>query len=162
MVKEAVERLHTEGEKRASQEAAEKAEEAAKEAEEAKRKLDEELQKQEAEKIKLTQQLASETAAGKTQEMENPEVQTPQVPATGIPMVPTLRPVPFVQEKGKEIPDFNTIYYDRATKRTERKVEAKGLPSKMIMDTTVMLGIDQDPRFTLRVGSAFIKASEDK
>ena len=105
LVKEAAERLHTEEERRASQEAAEKAEEA-------KRKLDEELRKQEAERIKLTQQLASETAAGKAQEVENPEVQTPQVPATSIPMVPTLKLVPFVQEKGKEIPDFNTVYYD--------------------------------------------------
>ena len=97
--------------------------------------------------------------------MENPEVQDPQIPATSIPMVPTLRLVPFVQEKGKEIPDFNTIYYDRATKRiirrTERKVEVEGIPGKMITDTAIMLGTDQDPRFTLRVGSAFIQASED-
>ena len=80
-------------------------------------------------------------------------------------MVPTLKLVPFVQEKGKEIPDFNTVYYDRATKRiikrTERKVEAEGLPGKMITDTAVMLGTDQDPRFTLRARSAFIQASED-
>ena len=31
----------------------------------------------------------------------------------------------------------------------------------MITDTTVMLGTDQDPRFTLRVGAALISASED-
>ena len=31
----------------------------------------------------------------------------------------------------------------------------------MITDTDVMLGTDQDPRFTLRVESAFIQASED-
>ena len=78
--------------------------------------------------------------------MENPEVQTPQVPATSIPMVPTLKLVPFVQEKGKEILDFNNVYYYRATKRiikrTERKVEVKGLPGKMITDTAVMLGTD--------------------
>ena len=70
-----------------------------------------------------------------------------------------------MQEKGKEIPDFNTVYYDRATKRiikrTDRKVEVEGLPGKMITDMVVMLGTDQDPRFTLRVGSAFIQASED-
>ena len=106
-----------------------------------------------------------ETAAGKTQEVENPEIETPQVPATSIPMFPTLKLVPFVQEKGKEILDFNTVFYDRATKRiikrTERKVEAEGLPGKMIMVTAVMLGTDQDPRFTLRAGSAFIQASEE-
>ena len=82
--------------------------------------------------------------------MENPEVQTSQVPDTSIPRVPTLKLVPFVQEKGKEIPDFNTVFYDRATKRivkrTERKVEVGDLPGKMIMDTAVMLGTDQDPR----------------
>ena len=70
-----------------------------------------------------------------------------------------------MQEKGKEIPDFNTVYYDRATKRiikrTERKVKAEGLLGKMIIDMAVMLGTDQDPRFTLRSGSAFIQASED-
>ena len=31
----------------------------------------------------------------------------------------------------------------------------------MITDMAVMLGTDQDPRFTLRVGSAFIQDSED-
>ena len=78
--------------------------------------------------------------------MENPEVQTPQIPATSVPLVPTLELVPFVQEKGKEIPDFNTVYYDRATKRiikrTEKKVEAGNMPRKMITDTAVMLGIN--------------------
>ena len=73
--------------------------------------------------------------------------------------------VPFVQEKGKEIPDFNTVFYDRATKRiikrTEKKVEAGDLPGKMITDTAVMLGTDQDPRFTLRAGATMINASED-
>ena len=80
-------------------------------------------------------------------------------------MGPTLRLIPFEQKKGEEVPDFNTIYYDRETKRiikrTERKVEAEGLPGKMITDTAVMLGTYQDPRFTLRAGSAFIQASED-
>ena len=121
--KKAAERLHTEEERRAAQEATQKAEEA-------KRKLDEELQKQEAERIKLIQQSASETTAGQTLEVENPQVQTPQVPATRIPMVPTLKLVPFLKEKGKKIPDFNTVYYDRATKRIikriERKVEVEG------------------------------------
>ena len=76
-----------------------------------------------------------------------------------------LKLVPFVQKKGEEIPDFNTVYYDRETKRmikrTERKFEAEGLPGKMIMDTAVMLGTYQDPRFTLRARTALIHASED-
>ena len=107
-----------------------------------------------------TEKSASETAAGQTQDVENPEVQDPQVPAASTPMVPTLKLVPFVQKVGEEIPDFNTVYYDRTTKRimkrTERKVETEGLPGKMITDTPVMLGTDQEPRFTIRAGAALI------
>ena len=113
--------------------------------------MDEELQKQEAERLKLTQteQSASETAAGQTQDVENPKVQDSQVPTTSTPMVPTLKLVPFVQKKGEEILDFNIVFYDRATKRivkrTERKIEMGDLPGKMISDTPIMLGTDQDP-----------------
>ena len=64
-----------------------------------------------------TEQSASDIAGGQTQDVENPEVQDPQVPAASTPMVPTLKLVPFVQKKGEEIPDFNTVYYDRAMKR---------------------------------------------
>ena len=70
-----------------------------------------------------TEQSASDIAGGKTQDVENLEVQDPQVPATSTPMVPTLNMVPFVQKKGEEIPDFNTIYYDRTTKRIMKKRE---------------------------------------
>ena len=35
------------------------------------------------------------------------------------------------------------------------------MPRKMILDTAVMLGTYQDPRFTLRVGAALIDVSED-
>ena len=57
------------------------------------------------------------------------------------------------------------MFYDRETKRiikrTERKVESGGLPGKMIIDTPMALGTDQDPRFTIRAGAAWIQASED-
>ena len=110
MAQEAAGWLHTEEEekRRAAQEAAKKAEEVAKKAEEAarneeeekKRKLDEELQKQEAERLKLTQteieQSASDTAGGQTQDIENPEFQDPKVPAANTTMVPTLKLIPFV------------------------------------------------------------------
>ena len=73
--------------------------------------------------------------------------------------------MPFIQKKGEEVPNFNTVYYDRATKRimkrTERKVEAEGMPGKMITDTAVMLGTDLDPRLTIRAGVAILHASED-
>ena len=100
--------------------------------------------------------------------MENPEIQDPEVPATstsGQSVVPTLKLVPFVQKKGEEIPDFNTVFYDRATKRivkrTERKIETGGLPRKMVTDTPVVFGTDQDPRFTIRAEAALIHAFED-
>ena len=76
------------------------------------------------------------------------------MPAASTPVVPTLKLVPFVQKKGEEILDFNTVFYDRATKRIikriERKVESRGLPENIITDTPVALGTDRDPRFTIR------------
>ena len=87
------------------------------------------------------------------------------MPAANTLVVPTLKLVPFVQKKGEEIPDFNTIFYDRAMKRimkrTERRVDAGSMPGKMISDAAVMLGTYQDPRFTLRARDALIDASED-
>ena len=80
-------------------------------------------------------------------------------------VVPTLRLIPFEQKKGEEVSDFNTIFYDKETKRivktTERKVKTGGQSGKMINDTTVVYGTDKDPRFTIRVGAALIHASED-
>ena len=100
--------------------------------------------------------------------MENPEVQDPEIPAVNIlgqSMVPTLKLIPFVQKVGEEIPDFNTVFYDRETKRIvkrmERKVETGGLPRKMILDMPILFGTDRDPRFTIRSRAALIHASED-
>ena len=80
-------------------------------------------------------------------------------------MAPTLRIVPFEQKKGEEVPNFNTIFYDkekkRIVKRTEKKVETGGLSSKMITYMTILYGTGRDPRFTIRAGAALIHASED-
>ena len=66
---------------------------------------------------------------------------------------------------GEEIPDFNTVFYDRETKRIvkrmERKIETGELPRKMITDTPVVFGTNRDPGFTIRAGAALIHASED-
>ena len=35
------------------------------------------------------------------------------------------------------------------------------MPGKMITDTAVMLGMDLDPRLTIRAGTAILHASED-
>ena len=76
-----------------------------------------------------------------------------------------LQLVPFIQKKGEEVPDFNTVYYDRATKRImkriERKVEAEGMAGTMITDTAVMIGADVDPRITIRARTAILHASKD-
>ena len=80
-------------------------------------------------------------------------------------MAPTLRLVPFEQKIGEEVPDFNTIFYDKETKRIvkiiEKKVETGGLSGKMITDMTIVYGTDRDPRFTIREGATLIHASED-
>ena len=46
-------------------------------------------------------------------------------------------------------------------KRTERKIETGDLLGKMITDTLVVFGTNQDPRFTIRARAALIQASED-
>ena len=100
--------------------------------------------------------------------MGNPDIQDPDIaPAstTGQAMGPTLRLIPFEQKKGEEVPDFNTIFYDkerkRIVKRTERKVETGVKSGKMINDTTIVYGTDKDSRFTIMVRDALIHASED-
>ena len=100
--------------------------------------------------------------------MGNPEIQDPETAlasTTGQAMGPTLRLIRFEQKKGEEVPDFNTIFYDkerkRIVKRTERKVETGGQSGKMIIDTTVVYGTHKEPRFTIRAGAALIHASED-
>ena len=100
--------------------------------------------------------------------MEDPDIQYLEAAASSTPgqaMVPTLRLIPFEQKKGEEVPDFNTIFYDkerkRIVKRIERKVETGGQSRKMINDTTIVYGTDKDPGFTIRAGAALIHASED-
>ena len=58
--------------------------------------------------------------------------------------------IPFMPIEGEEIPDFNTIFYDkekkRIVKRTEKKVDTRGNPGKMVMDKIVVHGTHKDPR----------------
>ena len=116
----------------------------------------------------MTKQSTYDTTDIQTQDVENPEVQDPEVPTVSTPrqyMAPTLKLVPFEHKIGEEVPDFNTIFYDkerkRIVKRTKKKVETGGLSGKMITDTTIVYGTDQDPSFTIRAGVALIHASED-
>ena len=127
--------------------------------------MEEELRRQEAEKTELTRQQVPESQTEQSQGKENPEIQTLQMSTTITPSTPMLQLVPFEQKKGEEVPDFSTVYYDRATKRimrrTERKIEAEGMTSTMITDKAVMVGTDKDPRFVIRAGRAAIDATED-
>ena len=85
----------------------------------------------------MTEQQASDPVDIRVQDVDNPDFQNPKAAASstlGQVVVPTLRLIPFEQNKGEEVPDFNTIFYDRETKRivnrTERKVETGGSQGK--------------------------------
>ena len=57
-------------------------------------------------------------------------------------MFPKMNLIPFMQKEGEEVPDFNTIFYDkekkRIVKRTEKRVETGGQSGKMIIDKTLV------------------------
>ena len=57
--------------------------------------------------------------------------------------------IPFMPIKGEEIPNFDTIFYDkenkRIVKRTKKKVDTGGHPDKMVTDKTVVDGMHKDP-----------------
>ena len=94
--------------------------------------MDEELRKQEAERLKLigsmTKQQASDHVDIQVQDLGNPDFQDPEAAASSIlgqVVVPGLRLIPFKQKKGEEVPDFNTIFYDKETKRIVKRTERK-------------------------------------
>ena len=65
----------------------------------------------------------------------------------------------------EEVPDFNTIFYDkekkRIVKRTKKKVDTGGHPDKMVTDKTVVDGMHKDPQLIPRVGVALTLDSAD-
>ena len=67
--------------------------------------------------------------------------------------------------EGEEVPDFNTIFYDkekkRIVKRTKKKVDTGGKPRRMVTDKTVFHGTNKDPRLLASVGVAITLATED-
>ena len=67
--------------------------------------------------------------------------------------------------KGEEVPDFNTIFYDkekkRIVKRTEKKVDTGGKLRRMVTDKTVVHSTHKDPRLLARAGVALTLAIED-
>ena len=73
--------------------------------------------------------------------------------------------IPFIPTEGEEVPNFNTIFYDkekkRIVKRTEKKVNIGGKPGVMVTDKTVVHGTHKDPRLIERAGVALTLATED-
>ena len=73
--------------------------------------------------------------------------------------------IPFMPTKGKEVPDFNTIFYykekKRIVKRTKKKVDTGGQPRKMVTDKTLVHGTHKVPWLIARAGLALTLATED-
>ena len=67
--------------------------------------------------------------------------------------------------EGEEVPDFNTIFYDkekkRIVKRTEKKVDTGGNLGKMVTDKAVVHGTHKDPRLIARAEVALNLTTED-
>ena len=63
--------------------------------------------------------------------------------------------------EGEEIPDFNTIFYDKENKRTEKKADTGGKLGKMVMDKTVVHGTHKDPWLMERDWVALTLVNED-
>ena len=66
---------------------------------------------------------------------------------------------------GEDVPNFNTIFYDKEKKRivnrTEKKVDTGGKPGKMVTDKTVVHCTHKDPRLIERAGVALTLVTED-
>ena len=71
----------------------------------------------------------------------------------------------FIPTKEDEVPDMNTIFYDKAkniiVRRTEKKVNIGGKKGVMVTEKTVVHGIDKYPRLMEKVGVASYIATED-
>ena len=55
--------------------------------------------------------------------------------------------IPFTPTEGEEVPDLNTIFYDkvkkRIVKRTEKKVNTRGKTGLMVIDKVVFHGTNK-------------------
>ena len=57
--------------------------------------------------------------------------------------------IPFTPTEGEEVPDLNTIFYDKAkkriVKRTKKQVNTGGKTGVMVTEKAVVHGTDKDP-----------------
>ena len=73
--------------------------------------------------------------------------------------------IPFTPTEGEEVPNLNTIFYDkvknRIVKRIEKKVNTRGKTGVMVTDKTVVHDTNKDPRLMARDGVSLSLVTED-
>ena len=78
-----------------------------------------------------------------------PVVLSSSIVGEGSVSIPGVELIPSIPTKGEEVPNFNTILYDREkkriVKRTEKKVDTGGKPGMMVIDKTVVHGTHKYP-----------------
>ena len=74
--------------------------------------------------------------------------------------------IPFIPTEGEEVPNLNTIYYDkvkkRIVKRIEKKVNTEGKTGVMVTDKTVLHGTKKDTWLMAMARVALSLATKDK
>ena len=92
------------------------------------------------------------TEKGQTQSDDDPL--EPAVPSSSIargnPLsISGIELIPFIPTEGDEVPNLNTIFYDkvkkRIVKRIEKKVNTRGKPGVMVTDKIVVHGTHKYP-----------------
>ena len=73
--------------------------------------------------------------------------------------------IPFIPTEGEEVPDFNTIFYDkekkRIVKRIEKKVNTGSKPGVVVTENTLVHGTHKYPWLIARSGVSLTLAIED-
>ena len=104
----------------------------------------------------------------KTQSHANPV--EPFVPSSSIAggnqvLASRIELIPFTPTEEDEVPDLNTIFYDKAkkriVKRIEKKVKTGGKRGVMVTEKALDHGTDRDLRLMARASVAIALATED-
>ena len=79
-------------------------------------------------------------------------------------IVSRIELIPFIPTEGEEVPDMNTIYYDKVkktiVKQTEKKVNSGGKTGVMVTDKIVVHGTNKYLRLMERDGVSISLAIE--
>ena len=80
-------------------------------------------------------------------------------------LVSRIELIPFTPIEEDEVPDLNTIFYDKAkkriAKRMEKKVNTGGKTGVMVTNKVLVHGTYKDPRLMSKAGVAIALATED-